>query len=66
MPATRRSKSANHFPWLVRRFFPRTHDAWGNLEQMAALGAKHELDLDFDSVPKRTKRFGLTMSKVAN
>jgi hypothetical protein len=27
---------------------------------------KYELDFDFESVPKLCKRFGLTMTKVAN
>ena len=33
---------------------------------MSALGAKYELDFDFESVAKLCERFGLTMSKIAN
>ena len=47
-------------------FFRELTAAWGNPEQMAALGVKYELDFDFDSVPKLCERFGLTMSKIAN
>jgi mannose-6-phosphate isomerase-like protein (cupin superfamily) len=47
-------------------FFRELTTAWGNPEQMSALGAKYELDFDFESVPKLCERFGLTMSKIAN
>ena len=47
-------------------FFRELTTAWGNPEQMSALGAKYELDFDFDSVLKLCERFGLTMSKIAN
>jgi mannose-6-phosphate isomerase-like protein (cupin superfamily) len=47
-------------------FFRELTAAWGNPEQMGALGAKYELDFDFESVPKLCARFGLTMAKVAN
>jgi mannose-6-phosphate isomerase-like protein (cupin superfamily) len=47
-------------------FFRELTSAWGNPEQMLALGAKYELDFDFDSVPMLCERFGLTMSKTAN
>lgn len=47
-------------------FFRELVTAWGNPEQMSALGAKYELDFDFESVPKLCERFGLTMSKIAN
>ena len=46
-------------------FFRELTSAWGNPEQMTALGAKYELDFDFDSVPKLCERFGLTMSRIA-
>ena len=47
-------------------FFRELTTAWGNPEQMSALGAKYKLDFDFESVPKLCERFGLTMSKTAN
>ena len=47
-------------------FFRELTTAWGNPEQMSALGARYELDFDFESVPKLCERFGLTMSKIAN
>ena len=47
-------------------FFRELTTAWSNPEQMSALGAKYELDFDFESVPKLCERFGLTMSKIAN
>ena len=47
-------------------FFRELTTAWGNPEQMSALGAKYELDFDFESVPKLCERFGLTMSEIAN
>ena len=47
-------------------FFRALTTAWGNPEQMSALGAKYELDFDFESVPKLCERFGLTMSRIAN
>jgi hypothetical protein len=47
-------------------FFRELTTAWGNPEQMLALGAKYDLDFDFDSVPKLCERFGLTMSKIAS
>ena len=47
-------------------FFRELTTAWGNPEQMSALGAKYELEFDFESVPKVCERFGLTMSKIAN
>ena len=47
-------------------FFRELTTAWGNVEQMSALGAKYELDFDFESVPKLCERFGLTMTKTAN
>ncbi len=47
-------------------FFRELASAWGNPEQMSALGAKYELDFDFESVPKLCERFGLTVSRIAN
>jgi hypothetical protein len=47
-------------------FFRELTTAWGNPEQMSALGARYELDFDFDSVPTLCERFGLTMSRIAN
>jgi mannose-6-phosphate isomerase-like protein (cupin superfamily) len=47
-------------------FFRELTVAWGNPELMASLGARYELDFDFDSVPKLCERFGLTMTKLAN
>ena len=47
-------------------FFRELTTAWGDPEQMSALGAKYELDFDFESVPKLCERFGLTVSKVAS
>ena len=47
-------------------FFRELVSALGKPEQMAVLGAKYQLDFDFESVPKLCERFGLTMSKVAN
>ena len=47
-------------------FFRELTTAWGNPEQMSALGAKYVLDFDFESVPKLCERFGLTMLKIAN
>ena len=47
-------------------FFRELTTAWGNPEQVSALGAKYELDFDFESVPKLCERYGLTMSKIAN
>jgi mannose-6-phosphate isomerase-like protein (cupin superfamily) len=47
-------------------FFRELTTVWGNPEHMSALGAKYELDFDFESVPKLCERFGLKMSKIAN
>ncbi len=47
-------------------FFRELATAWGNPEQMSALGAKYELDFDFESVSKLCGRFGLTMSRIAS
>lgn len=47
-------------------FFRELTTAWGNPEQMSALGAKYELDFDFESVPTLCERFRLTMSRIAN
>ena len=47
-------------------FFRELATAWGNPEQMTALGARYELDFDFDSVSKLCERFGLAMSKTTN
>jgi mannose-6-phosphate isomerase-like protein (cupin superfamily) len=47
-------------------FFRELTSAWGNPGKMSALGARYELDFDFESVPKLCERFGLTMSKTAN
>ena len=47
-------------------FFRELTTAWGNPEQMSALGARYELDFDFESVPTLCERFGLTMTKTAN
>ena len=47
-------------------FFRELTTAWGNPEQMSALGAQYELDFDFESVPQLCERFGLTVSKIAN
>jgi mannose-6-phosphate isomerase-like protein (cupin superfamily) len=47
-------------------FFRELTTAWGNPERMSALGAKYQLDFDFESVPRLCERFGLTVSKIAN
>src|SRR5262245_15097353 len=47
-------------------FFRELTTAWGNPQKMSLLGARYELDFDFESVPKLCDRFGLTMSKIAN
>ncbi len=45
-------------------FFRELTTAWGKPEQMVALGARYELDFDFESVPNLCERFGLTMPKL--
>jgi mannose-6-phosphate isomerase-like protein (cupin superfamily) len=47
-------------------FFRELATAWGNPEQMSALGTKYELDFDFASVPRLCERFGLTMSNIVS
>ncbi len=47
-------------------FFRELAAAWGNPQQMSALGTKYELDFDFESVPKLCERFGLTTTKIAH
>jgi mannose-6-phosphate isomerase-like protein (cupin superfamily) len=53
-------------PAGFENFFRELTSAWGNAQKMSALGARYELDFDFESVPMLCDRFGLTMSKIAN
>lgn len=41
-------------------YFREVSAAWGDLEAFAAINARYELDMDFDSVPGLCERFGLT------
>ena len=41
-------------------YFREVAAAWGDLEAFAAINARYELDMDFESVPGLCERFGLT------
>lgn len=41
-------------------YFREVAAAWGDVEAFAAINARYELDMDFDSVPGLCERFGLT------
>lgn len=41
-------------------YFREVAQAWGDLERFAAINARYQLDMDFDSVPGLCERFGLT------
>jgi len=38
--------------------------AWGDLQKFAAINKKYQLDMDLDSIPQLSKRFGLTFAKL--
>jgi len=45
-------------------YFREVAAAWGDLEAFAAINARYELDMDFESVPGLRERFGLTFPSL--
>lgn len=45
-------------------YFREVTAAWGDVEAFAALNAKYDIEMDFDSVPALCERFGLTFPKM--
>ena len=45
-------------------YFREVADAWGDVEAFAAINAKYDLDMDFESVPGLCERFGLTFPEL--
>ena len=38
--------------------------AWGDVEAFAAINARYDLEMDFDTVPGLCERFGLTFPEL--
>jgi mannose-6-phosphate isomerase-like protein (cupin superfamily) len=51
-------------PAGFENYFREVAAAWGNLDKFAEINRKYSLDMDFDSVPKLCKRFGLTFPEL--
>jgi hypothetical protein len=47
-------------PASFENYFREVAGAWGKLERFQHINAKHNLDMDFDSIPRLCERFGLT------
>jgi len=45
-------------------YFREVSAAWGDLEAFAAINARYDLDMDFESVPGLCERFGLTFPEL--
>lgn len=45
-------------------YFREVAAAWGDVEAFAAINARYELEMDFDSVPGLCERFGLTFPEL--
>jgi hypothetical protein len=45
-------------------YFREVAQAWGDLEKFAAINARYQLDMDFESVPGLCERFGLTFPEL--
>lgn len=45
-------------------YFREIAAAWGDLERFAAINAKYNLEMDFESVPGLCERFGLTFPQL--
>jgi mannose-6-phosphate isomerase-like protein (cupin superfamily) len=45
-------------------YFREVAAAWGDLEAFAAINARYELDMDFESVPGLCERFGVTFPSL--
>lgn len=52
-------------PGGFENFFREVAAAWGNMEAFAAINAKYQLDMRFESVPALCERFGLTFPNLA-
>lgn len=51
-------------PAGFENFFREVAACWGDVSRVAEIGAKYELDMDFESVPKLCERFGLTFPQL--
>lgn len=51
-------------PGGFEEYFREVAAAWGDLEAFAAINAKYDLDMDFESVPKLCERFGLSFPEL--
>jgi mannose-6-phosphate isomerase-like protein (cupin superfamily) len=51
-------------PGGFENYFREVADAWGDVEAFAAINAKYDLDMDFESVPELCERFGLTFPEL--
>ncbi|HMP03421.1 MAG TPA: cupin domain-containing protein [Gemmatales bacterium] len=51
-------------PAGFENYFREVAAAWGDLERFAAINARYQLDMDFDSVPQLCQRFGLTFPQL--
>ena len=52
-------------PAGFENYFREVAAAWGDLEQFARINAKYSLGMDFESVPRLCRRFGLTFPNLA-
>ena len=51
-------------PAGFENYFREVAAAWGDLEQFARINQRYSLEMDFESVPRLCRRFGLTFPKL--
>ena len=51
-------------PAGFEQYFREVAAAWGDLTRFARINKKYALDMDFDSVPRLCKRFGLNFPQI--
>ena len=51
-------------PAPFANYFREVAEAWGDVERFAAINAKYNLEMNFESVPDLCRRFGLTFPEL--